>query len=90
MSRLHYSSVREIAYKVNRMAGLSETGHPLKARSNWICGALTLENGGYGTWSVGKITSTRGGVTDIYRGKLVECKAYLEGMEQALTLMKGN
>lgn len=84
--RLHYSTVRPICGRINMQLGLSKTGAPLTGRHNWIAGALTLENGGYGTWAVGRVTGKRGGVTDIYRGKLRDCKAYLDGIEHGLKL----
>jgi hypothetical protein len=90
--RLHYTTVRPIADRINRLAGISVTGAPLRGRKDWIEGALTLESGGYGTWSVCRVTSKRGGCTDVHRGKLRDCKAYLEGIEHGLklTLRKGN
>jgi hypothetical protein len=66
--------------------GISKTGAPLAGRRNWLAGALTLENSGYGTWAVGRVTCKAGGVTDIYRGKLRDCKAYLDGIEHGLKL----
>jgi hypothetical protein len=91
--KLHHAVVRSNADRINRLTGISETGAPLRlagGRRRWLTGALTLENAGYGTWSIARITSSQGGVSDIYRGKLRECAAFLEGIEAGLTLIEGN
>jgi len=85
--RLTYDKVRQLAGTVNRLAGISANGAPLRSRRDWIVGALTVENSGYGTWSVARVTGSAGGCADLFRGKLRECDAFLRGME--LTLKEG-
>lgn len=83
--RLTYEQVRAVAGRVNRLAGWSANGSPIRKRREWIPNALTVENSGYGHWSVARITNTRGGCSDVFRGKLRECDAFLRGMELTLT-----
>jgi len=68
--------------------GVSTSGAPLRKRNDWIPGALTVENSGYGHWSVARVTNKRGGCSDLFRGKLRECDAFLRGMETSLKARK--
>ena len=85
--RLSYDKVRQRAGRINILLGVSKSGAPLRAARDWIPGAVTLENSGYGYWSVAKVTNTRGGCSDLFKGKLRECDAFLQGMQ--LTLAEG-
>lgn len=86
MNKLHHSDVRCIADKVNRLRGVNPDGFgsPIIGNGKWVVGAITLENNAYGLWEIGMITNQRGAVRTITRGKLRECKQFLDGMLEGI------
>lgn len=84
MTKLTYSTVRNVATEINRQITDRVDGAPVTASRTWVEGALVLENAGYGAWSVCKVTSRRGTLKRLHEGKLRECYSFLCGMRDGM------